>query len=497
MADLDDTYQAQLREAHMYRDQGRVPEAIDAYRRLLSRWPHSPNGWYNLAMLQRRAGQYDQALVSYQQTLDRGASRPEEVHLNRAVIFADELRRPVEAERELAAALRLNPAYIPALFNLANLHEDLGRREQAADGYQRILTLDPDNLEALARYANLQHFADPADPLIPRLRSALARTDVGAAERASIGFALGRALDCGGDYAAAFDAYTMANRLSRESAGPAFVPYNPSAQVRLIDRIAAAFPAAPAAAGLSDWLDARAPRPIFICGMFRSGSTLLEQLLAGHPRIQAGGELNLLPRLAEYTLRPYPERAGAEVPDGLRALAAQYRRSLAKLFPGAELVTDKRPDNFLYVGLIKRLFPQAKIVHTTRDALDNCLSVFFLHLDQSMSYALNLMDIGHYYRQYARLMLHWKSLYERDIIDVSYDDLVGQPRPVMARLLSGLDLEWDERCLETAPAGRFVRTASVWQVREPLYRRSSGRARHYASQLSPLRAYLSRSSSAI
>lgn len=231
--------------------------------------------------------------------------------------------------------------------------------------------------------------------------------------------------------------------------------------------------------------------------MFRSGSTLLEQLLAGHSRIQAGGELNLLPPIAEHALRPYPESAAAAPPARLRALAAEYCRSLAARFPGADLVTDKRPDNFLYVGLIKRLFPEAKIVHTTRDALDNCLSVFFLHLDQSMSYALSLMDIGHYYRQYTRLMLHWKSIYERDIIDVSYDELVRQPRPVMARLLSGLDLEWDERCLETAPAGRFVRTASVWQVREPLYQRSSGRAQHYAPQLSPLRAYLDRSSCAI
>lgn len=136
MAERDDTYQAQLGEAHMYRDQGKVPEAIDAYRRLLSRWPQSPNGWYNLAMLQRRAGQYDQALVSYQQALDRGATRPEEVHLSRGVIFADDLRRPDAAERELAAALRLNPGYIPALCNLANLHEDLGLREQAADAYR-------------------------------------------------------------------------------------------------------------------------------------------------------------------------------------------------------------------------------------------------------------------------------------------------------------------------------------------------------------------------
>lgn len=497
MGNGDDTYQALLGEAHRYSGQGRLLDAIGAYRKLLSRWPQSPNCWYNLARLQRRVGQYHEALASYQEALDGGAAQPEEVHLNRGVILADDLHRPAEAERELAAALRLNSGYVPALLNLANLHEDRGRRDEAADAYRRILAVEPDNPEALARHANLQQFSDPADPLIPRLQRALARADTGAAGRASIGFALGRALDACGDHAAAFDAYTLANRCSRESAGPAFIPYDPSAQARLVERIMAAFPATAEADSPGGRPHARSPRPIFICGMFRSGSTLLEQLLAGHARLQAGGELDLLPRIAEHSLRPYPENAAAAAPALLRELAAQYRRSLAELFPGAELITDKRPDNFLYLGLIKRLFPDAKIVHTTRDALDNCLSIFFLHLDPRMSYALSLMDIGHYHRQYTRLMSHWKSLYARDIIDVSYDELVRQPRPVMARLLSSLDLEWDERCLETAPAGRFVRTASVWQVREPLYQRSSGRAQHYAPQLSALRDYLSRSSCAI
>ena len=347
MGDGDNTYQGLLGEAHRCRDQGRLPEAIEAYRKLLSRWPQSPDCWYNLALLQRRVGQYEQALASYQQALDRGVTRPEEVHLNRGVIFADDLHRPGDAERELAAALRLNPGYLPGLLNLANLQEDLGRRDAAADAYQRILALDPDHLEALARYANLRPFADAADPLISRLRSALDRTDADAAGRASIGFALGRALDSCGEYAAAFDVYIRANRLSRESVGPAFTPYDASAEAGLIDRIMTAFPAAGAVDDPRSRPDTRTPCPIFICGMFRSGSTLLEQLLAGHPRITAGGELNLVPQIAEHILRPYPENAAAAPPARLQALAAEYRRSLAARFPGAELVTDKRPDNFL------------------------------------------------------------------------------------------------------------------------------------------------------
>jgi hypothetical protein len=224
--------------------------------------------------------------------------------------------------------------------------------------------------------------------------------------------------------------------------------------------------------------------------MFRSGSTLVEQLLAGHPRVTAGGELDFLPRIAHEVLAPLPKSTVAVPPPRLQALAAQYIDTLATLFPTAEFVTDKRPDNFLYIGLIKQLFPEAKIVHTIRDPLDNCLSIFFLHLDQRMSYALDLMDIGHHYRGYQRLMAHWKALYGADILDVSYDALVREPKPVTETLLAFLGLDWDERCLTVSPAGQAIKTASVWQVREPLYQRSSGRARHYARELDELRDYL-------
>jgi hypothetical protein len=165
-------------------------------------------------------------------------------------------------------------------------------------------------------------------------------------------------------------------------------------------------------------------------------------------------------------------------------------RTLREIFPQARDVTDKRPGNFIYIGLIKQLFPDAKILHTTRDALDNCLSIYFLHLDQNLSYALDLMDIGHHYLQYRRLMAHWKSLYGEDILDVPYDALVKEPRPAMQRLLDFLGLDWNEQCLSVPASGRAIKTASVWQTREPIYQRSSGRALNYTRKIQPLRDYL-------
>jgi tetratricopeptide (TPR) repeat protein len=486
-----------VREAMLLERQGRVPEAISVYQRVLARWPQLPDCWYRLGFLQRNARQFSAALESYQQALDRGVKRPEEVHLNRGVIYADHLRKDDVAERELHAALALNPAYVPALMNLANLHEDLGRRDQALAAYERILALDARCFEALARSANLTTFSALDDPLIGRLRQALADPGASAAERASLGFALGRALDACAAYGAAFDAYAQANRDSRDSAAPGTARYDRPLAEQLIDRLIATFPAAnrelaaSAAQPYASQRHASRPCPIFVCGMFRSGSTLTEQLLAGHSRVTAGGELDFLPHAAQEVLAPFPESMPAAPSSRLEALAARYLDTLGTLFPAAEFVTDKRPDNFLYIGLIKRLFPDAKIVHTVRDPLDNCLSIFLLHLDHRMSYALDLADIGHQYRQYLRLMAHWKGLYGEDIYEVSYDALVREPKLAAEKLLEFLGLEWDERCLTAPPAGRAIKTASVWQVREPLYTRSSGRARHYAQQLEALRAYLS------
>jgi tetratricopeptide (TPR) repeat protein len=481
-----ETPESIVREARRHERAGRLAAAAAAYERLLARFPDRPDSWYNLGVLQRKLLRFDAALASYRQALDRGISEPEQVHLNRAVIYADRLRQEAEAARELEAALALNPNYLPALLNYANLNEDLGRRAEALALYERLLRLAPQHCEALARYASLRGVATPDDPLVARLAAARAAPGAGAADRASLGFALAKVLDACGAYPRAFAAAASANHDSRQSALPQPLVYDRVAQQRLVDRLIETFDGTGARAPATP----ATPAPIFICGMFRSGSTLVERVLAGHPRVTAGGELDLLPRLVQSELAPFPATVARLSAAALADLARRYRDELARLFPGAEFVTDKRPDNFLYLGLIKRLFPAARIIHTTRHPLDTCLSVFFLHLDHRMSYALDLLDTGHYYREYRRLMAHWQRLYGADILDFDYDAFVREPRPAVARLLEFCGLDGDERCLRLDRPDGVVKTASVWQVREPLYQRSSGRWRHYARELAPLREYL-------
>ncbi len=467
--------------ASRLRAAGRAEEAAEAYRRLLAIRPDLPDSWFNLALMERQAGRFAAALDAYDEAVRRGVSGPEEAWLNRGVIHADDLGRPDLALQDLEAALAIAPDWLPALLNLGNLHEDMGRREAAAEVYAQVLAVAPGHPVAMARAAGLARLTGPDDPVIATLRSALSRPGQDAADRAELGFALGRALDQVGAYDEAFAAYAAANAASR-AIDPEGARYDRAAHERFIDSLIAAFPE-PAAA-VSD----AGAAPVFICGLFRSGSTLVEQIMAGHSRVTGGGELGLVPGLAR-AVAGYPQALAGAGPEVFAQLRGLYLGGLKTARPQADVVTDKRPDNFLHIGLIKAMFPNARIVHTVREPLDVILSNWFLHLDRSMGHALDLGDLAHWHGQYVRLMRHWKTLYP-DILDLDYDALVVEPQPAIERLLAWCGLDWEAAVLDFHKAAAPVRTASVWQVREPLYRRSSGRWRHYERHLDGVRAAL-------
>ncbi len=489
-------------------------EAATAYRHLLALAPDEPDDWYNLGYVLRALGDYEPALQAYAQALARGVQDPEEVHLNRSVILTDLLRRDDEAERELRAALACRPGYAPALLNLGNLYEEHGRRDEAAACYralvsppvghsllQRCDARDPQldrRCEALARLVQLEPPRSVDAPMLDALRRPLPPgAEVAASTRANMRFALGRVLDQLQAYDAAFQAFAEANAWSRRGAAP----HDRRRSVAQVDALMAV-PLAPAGqvnadgAGGSGGAGECGPgaSPLFICGMFRSGSTLLEQVLAAHPDVTAGGELELLPRWATTRLAPLPATLATMTDAQAQALAAEYRAHLAQRFPQASAgryVTDKRPDNYLYIGLIKRLFPTARIVHTTRHPLDNAVSIYAQHLNpQGFSYAADLADIGHQYGQYRRLMAHWRQHFADSVVDFDYDAFVRAPEPALRQLLAFLGLPWHEGCLSFQLARNPVKTASYWQVRRPLYRDASGRWKHYAAHLGPLRQAL-------
>jgi tetratricopeptide (TPR) repeat protein len=203
-------WQDLLRDASRLRALGRVDEAIAAYERLLAAKPDLADSWYNLGWLQRKARRFDDALASYQRALDLHIARPEEVHLNLAVIYSDHLHQPEAAERELLAALDRNARYVPVLLNLGNLHEDQGDRESARSAYARALAADPDNPLGLARLAGISHAAELDETLASRVRVAITRPGAGPADKADLGFALAGLLDAAGRYDEAFSAAAAA-----------------------------------------------------------------------------------------------------------------------------------------------------------------------------------------------------------------------------------------------------------------------------------------------
>ena len=449
---------------------GEWQQAIPFFQASLAIDGAQPDAWFNLAWAQRAVRSFDDALQSYQQAIDRGVSHPEEAHVNRAAILSDHLDNPQRALAELEAASRANPLFVPALLNLGNLYEDLGESDLAGAAYGRALDVHPGNGRAHARIAMIDLAVDQSAGVVDRLRKALDRTTT-LEDRAEVLFALGTALDNAADYDDAFQAFEAANWIARSIAPQR---YDPIAQEDLVDRLIAAYPAdRPLSVGVSS-LNA----PIFVCGMFRSGSTLLEQILGRHSAVRCGGELEAIPALAGRLL-PYPEAAAALSAEQASALRAEY----LKLVPATGIMTDKRCDNFLHIGLIKTLFPESKIVHTRRNALDTFLSIYFLHFGEAITYGNDLSEILHFYRRYLRLMAHWHRVFSVDIIDFDYDHLVAEPDKAIFDLIGALGLPWEDRCLVAGSSANVVRTASAWQVRYPVHRRSSGRWQRYRHHL--------------
>lgn len=221
------------------------------------------------------------------------------------------------------------------------------------------------------------------------------------------------------------------------------------------------------------------PAPIFICGMFRSGSTLTEQILSAHPDFTPLGECGFIPVAANAAPDFYPKSSAKLSPEQCRTLRDDYYRQAAVQAVTTPYFTDKRPDNLLYVGLIKQIFPDAKIIFTERQALDIYLSIFFTQFGDGQAYARKFEAIVHYHEQQNKLMAHWQSLFGSDVYYVNYDALIARPKPQISALLSSLSVSWNDTCLNFHTQSNRVKTASYKQVRRPFYKTSSGRAKNY------------------
>jgi len=487
---VDTVLNDQLKYARHLSDNGRYAEAITAFRVLLAHAPESADAWYELGWLLKRQGQAAPALEAYGQALAQGIKAPEEVHLNRAVIQTDLLHDHVAAEASLHRALVCVPHYPPALLNLGNLCEDLGRTEEAAAHYRALIGANPETSvesewQALgtARLLSLPGPRASDDSLLRRCIEVVGSgNQLTAAVRANLWFAIGHAHEARMNHDDAFQAFAQGNRCSASQGGS----YSPRAMEATVDALIRSL------ASRKPLRRAEVPevlKPLFICGMFRSGSTLIEQVLAAHPAVMAGGERLFFPALAGGPLAPYPT-ALARLDDArCVALAEDYLAESAQLGPAsrASWMTDKRPDNILLLDLVTRVFPHAKVLLTRRDPIDTGLSVYQQHLEQQQApYSSDLRAIGHYSGELWRWTRHCAAALGDQLRVFDYDAFVRDPEAELRPLLAWLDLDWDPRCLSFHAHAVSVKTASVHQVRRPLYADSSGRWRVYARHLQPL-----------
>jgi tetratricopeptide (TPR) repeat protein len=465
------------------RDLNRFAEALASYDRAIALKPDHADAHYNRANVLCDLRQLQQALASYDRAI---VLRPGHVgaHNNRGNALRD-LKRFDEALTSFNRAIALKPDLIAAYNNVGNMLGELGRLEAAREVLASAIERAPRAVSHYYYLSALKQFS-AGDPHLAAMEQ-LARDMPALAEdeRIRLHFALGKGYADLGERERSFHHLREGNTLKRRR-----IVYNEAETLQSMARIRAVFTDELMRAG-GDGHPTQVP--VFIVGMPRSGSTLVEQILASHPAVFGAGELRDFGGcVAQLTDR---SGAPAHFPDGVQTLAAEQFHRLGADYLGrvrafdatAQRITDKMPGNFNFVGLIHLALPNARIIHTRRDPIDVCLSCFSRLFASGHQYAYDLRELARYYRAYEAQMAHWRRVLPAGVmLEVQYEEVVADLEGQARRIVAHCGLEWDEACLAFHSTERAVRTFSNSQVRQPIYRDAIGRWQAYAEFLKPL-----------
>jgi tetratricopeptide (TPR) repeat protein len=462
----------------------RLDESVTAYRQAIRLKPDFAQAHANLGAVLREQGRFEEAVAAYRQAIQiqPGAA---EAHSNLGVTLGD-LGRFEEAVVAYRQAIALKPEFAEAHKNLALAERELGRLPEARAALEQAVRLAPRNVKYRRYLGEIMHCGVGEPHLAELERLAEDSASFSVEDRIELHFALAKAYEDVDRRAEAFSQWRDGNALNRGR-----IVYDEAATLGFLDRIQAAFTSELFRA----WPDAGQPSslPVFILGMPRSGSTLVEQILASHPQVFGAGELthfgsavNAIPaRLGGSAT--FPERVAGMSGEHFRDLGARYLAKIKPLAPDAARIADKMPANFIFAGLIHLALPNAPIIHTVRDPVDTCLSCFRQLFASEQNHTYDLAELGRYYRRYEALMAHWRRVLPAGrILDVRYEDVVADLEGQARRIVAHCGLEWDSRCLDFHLTRRTVRTASAVQVRQPLYDSAIGRWKAHESFLAPL-----------
>jgi len=501
------------------RDLERPAEAEAAYKRALTLKPTYLEALNNLVLAYKDLKQFDQGLATAQQALKlqpqnadalayMGAIYVEQERLDaafdalrkslaiapnkaetfnmlgRAYFEADE---PAKAIQAYQRAIALKPDFGDPYNNMGNALKELGRFDEALKAFETCLALSP---EAIGTYVNLvdaTKFRSNDDRHVQAIETQIARGDALSEERRmQMSFAAAKVYDDLKRYDEAFPLLLTGNALKRKT-----IAYDEPTILGYFNRLKNVMTADLLREKAGGGVQSQAP--IFVLGMPRSGTTLVEQILASHPRVTGAGELKDMSstvnsvRGKDGNVMPFPEFVPVATPAEIARIGEAYLQKLKRRAPEAERITDKMPSNFYFLGLIYLALPGAKVIHTNRNPVDTCVSCFSKLFAGEQSQTYNLGELGRYYRAYHDLMAHWRAVLPAGtFLDVQYEEVVADTEAQARRLLDYCGLEWDARVLDFHRNERPVKTASSSQVRQPIYGSSVARWRNYEKFLGPL-----------
>lgn len=488
IAVMPDHADAHFTLANILQSRGHFQEALAHYGRVLALEPKNHAAHSNVGTVLQKLGRFDDAVVLYKHALTINPEFADAWYNLGTVCLA--LDRNEEAIAHSERALLLDPSMALAHNNIGVALQNLGRLEEAGQAYEKTLQLAPRNAMAHLNLAYLRRFT-PGDPRIAALR-ALAK-DPGALDadgRVAVQFALGRAFADLGRHERSFRHLRDGNALKRSQ-----LDYDEKQTLGLFERIRTVFTPALIAdkSGSGDPSDV----PVFVVGMPRSGTTLLEQILASHSQVYGAGEIETFYQALAKLGYPnggavsFPDMVASLSPQALRELGSTYVAMLGAAAPEARRIVNKLTLNYKYVGLIHLALPNARIIHIRRDPLDTCFSCYTLAFSGDQPFTYDLAELARYYRGYAALMAHWRSVLPPGVmLEVRYEDLVADLPGQAGAVIAHCGLSWEDACLSFHETARTVKTASSVQVRKPVFHTSIGRWRPYERFLGPLIAGL-------
>lgn len=469
-----------------YRALGRPDEAIRHFRQAVAIRPDYAEAHNNLGVVLQEQGRFDEALEALQEAV-RLKPNYADALMNLANTL-EKLDQPEKALEHYRRAIKIAPKHAEALVNNAVVLQRLGRLDEAAEALERAIKIDPEAPRPYLYLGRVRRYSQGDRHLsaLQRLAKRAGALDPG--RRVELHFALAKAYADVEDAAASFTELKAGNALKRTQ-----VWYDETTRLAQFEAIRSIFSYEMLDKKTGNGVGDPSDFPIFIVGMPRSGTTLVEQVLAAHPHVHPGGELKILSQLANGArsvagrMIPFPhfvssfnERTAAE-------FGARYIGELRRVALTARHITDKMPSNFLYLGLLRLVLPNARIIHVRRHPIDTCVSCYSTLFAEGQEYTYDLAELGRYYAAYADLMAHWDAvLPSRTVLHVQYEELVGDLEGQARRIVEHCRLPWDEHCLRFYEVGRPVRTASAPQVRQPIYQSAVGRWRVYEPYLKPL-----------